>query len=156
MSKNKIISVPGICAGHPEHPELLWIFTLQPSGKLKYDHIEIDFPELPTDHQFLFRKFDVDMSGFDHCPYCESELYFFCKRCRTLSCFSWEQVDEKGHWTCHSCQSVYRMKPKTTPFRVEAQTTSLQSTPSLSQQTTSHHSTPTRAGNITQQWHPKK
>ena len=160
MSKNNIINVPGVCAGHPEHPELLWVFTILPSGKLKYDHIEIDFPEESSNDPFLFRKFDVDMSGFEHCPYCESELYFFCKRCRTLSCFSWDQVSDSQRWTCHSCNSVYRMKPKKTPFRVEAQADPHKHHQNNSTNThhTSHNTTSSStksSGHSTQYWHPK-
>ena len=110
MADYELVAVPGVCAGHPEHPELLWMFKLLPSGKLEFSHIEIDFPEPESIQQVSFRKFDVDMDKFDGCPYCEATLYFFCKRCRSLSCFAWDQVPASNQWTCWSCKSSYRMR----------------------------------------------
>ena len=162
-----LVAVPGVCAGHPEHPEMLWIFEQLPSGVLRFVKLEIDFPEPEAFTQAELKKFDVEMRGFEGCPYCEAKLYFFCKKCKTLSCFSWEQVNHDGLWTCHSCKSVYRMRPKTTPFRVEAQVGT-----QPAQQGHHHHApafpnTPNTqhtgsftnsllATGHTQSWHPKK
>ncbi|HAA53922.1 MAG TPA: hypothetical protein DCE42_04170 [Myxococcales bacterium] len=159
MSEYELIAVPGVCAGHPEHPELLWLFHLLPSGKLRFVRLEIDFPEPAEPSDLFLRKFDVDMTGFSCCPYCEAELYFFCKRCRTLSCFSWNQVPENQKWKCNACNSVYRMKPKRTPFQVEAQVNTTPQTSLPSSGETSASISRPNTGNInpnqTQQWHPK-
>jgi hypothetical protein len=159
MSERKQTAVPGVCAGHPEHPELLWIFDISRSGQLRFSHIEIDFPEHVATGEVQFRKYDVDMSGFTGCPYCEATLYFFCKRCKTLSCFSWEQVNEQRQWTCHNCESTYRMKPKKTPFRVEAQVGG-EAGQNLNETTSSSLSgnsaiRPKASIQDTQMWHPK-
>lgn len=164
MSDPTIVFVPGVCAGHPEHPELLWVFETQPSGLLKFSRIEIDFPEPAEEYSSNIKVFDVNMEGFDHCPYCEAELYFFCKRCHHLSCFNWTQVDESNKWTCYHCLSQYRMKLKTTPFRVAAQVGNDSSgrSPSDTQMgssVTPHLATPSGNGSgntqVTQMWHPK-
>jgi len=156
------VFIPGVCAGHPDHPELLWVFRLSASKKLIFDRLEIDFPEPDEDAVASFKTFDVDMRNFKGCPYCEAELYFFCKRCRSLSCFSWDQISDSHHWTCWSCKSVYRMKPKKTPFRVQAQTNNDAHAGSSRTQHTQSHTLHghTRAGgkkggSSTQVWHPK-
>ncbi|GEM_PF-2164378 len=163
-----LVAVPGVCAGHPEHPEMLWMFERLPSGVLRFLRLEIDFPEPDTYTQAEFKKFDVDMRGFEGCPYCEARLYFFCKKCKALSCFSWEQINSEGLWTCHSCHSIYRMRPKTTPFRVEAQIGAQDHThtnhPHAANinplNTNTGHFPPQQTANLspnrTQSWHPKK
>lgn len=158
MAKYELVAVPGACAGHPDHPELLWMFEVLPSGQLRFHNIEIDFPEHASAAQVQFRKYDVDMDAFDGCPYCEATLYFFCKRCRSLSCFDWGQVSDSRQWTCWSCESTYRMKPKKTPFRVEAQVGDQQSSSTGDTSTTNHGQVPSRPkGSFqdTQMWHPK-
>ncbi|MCB9639240.1 MAG: hypothetical protein H6728_08065 [Myxococcales bacterium] len=164
-SQQDLVAVPGVCAGHPEHPELLWMFERLPSGVLRFLRLEIDFPEPDSYTQAEFKKFDVDMRNFDGCPYCEARLYFFCKKCRSLSCFSWEQLNSEGLWTCHSCHSVYRMRPKTTPFRVEAQVGAQDQAGHQNISTSTHtqhtgqfapQQTLNLSPNRTQAWHPKK
>lgn len=160
---DKLVYVPGVCAGHPDHPELLWVFRRDHKQRLHFDSVEIDFPEPGTISEGTLHKFDVNMKGYKGCPYCEAKLYFFCKRCRSLSCFSWDQITAAHHWTCHSCQSVYRMKPKTTPFRVEAQVNASESksaNPETSADVSKTQSFQApQSGNKTQQrtqmWHPK-
>lgn len=163
MSEANLVYVPGICAGHPEHPELLWVFVTLPSGKLLFQRIEIDFPEPAAEYASPIQVFDVDMSGFQHCPYCESTLYFFCKRCHHLSCFDWSQVSVDEKWTCFHCLSQYRMKVKTTPFRVVAQagsdTVHYGETMNTSALAPSLRSQGKAAGgslHTTQIWHPKR
>lgn len=156
MADKKIVAIPGTCAGHPEHPELLWMFIVGRGGQLRFSHIEIDFPEHVAAGEVKFRKFDVDMSAFDGCPYCEAKLYFFCKRCRSLSCFAWDQVSDSQQWTCWSCESVYRMKPKKTPFRVEAQVGNQTGTETTSNSSGNNTITTGKGGfQDTQMWHPK-
>ena len=166
MSEPKIVYVPGMCAGHPEHPELLWVFEMLPSGKLQYRGLEIDFPEPADSYATQIQRFDVDMKGFERCPYCEAELYFFCKRCYHLSCYDWSQVDGENKWTCFHCLSQYRMKLKTTPFRVIAHVGAEASVPdhatintqlptNLQTQHTPPQHTLQGSLNSTQLWHPK-
>ncbi len=165
MSQPKIVYVPGMCAGHLEHPELLWVFAMLPSGKLQFHHIEIDFPEPADSYATQIQKFDVDMSHFERCPYCEAELYFFCKRCYHLSCFDWSQVDDDNKWTCFHCWSQYRMKLKTTPFRVIAHvgdesalpgdTVTTQHLPTNIPSQHNPQHTLQSSINSTQLWHPK-
>ncbi len=162
MPEPTLVFVPGVCAGHHEHPELLWVFDTLPSGLLKFSRLEIDFPEPAEEYSSHIKVFDVEMEGFDHCPYCEAELYFFCKRCHHLSCFAWSQVDKSNKWTCFHCLSQYRMKLKTTPFRVAAQVGNERSSTGDTMMGTSATSQikpvsgPTAgSNNMTQMWHPK-
>lgn len=164
-SDSNIVCVPGVCAGHPEHPELLWVFSADGSGKLTFQRLEIDFSEPASHYSTQIRRFDVDMDGFERCPYCEADLYFFCKRCNHLSCFDWGQVNSSEKWTCFHCMSQYRMKLKTTPFRVLAHVgddagagqdsgATLQNMPTG---ITSASPQQTQQGtiNVTHLWHPK-
>jgi hypothetical protein len=159
MIDTNIVCVPGICAGHPEHPELLWVFTVSPSGKLYYKGVEIDFSEPDMAAASQLKIFDVDMSDYDGCPYCEAGLYFFCKCCHHLSCFAWEQVESDQKWICWACHSKYRMKIKKTPFQVAA---SVSTVPQISngRQTLVTENTrlniPTEQSHITNMWHPRR
>ena len=130
----ELVKIHGYCAGHPEHPELLWVFEKVSEKKLVFREIEIDFPEIESSEETEtnFSFFDADMSNFTGCPYCEAKLYFFCKKCHSLSCFSWDQLDENQRWTCWGCKRSYRMRIKTTPFQIALPTESKkrQETPS--------------------------
>lgn len=156
MSERELVVIPGVCAGHAEHPELLWMFEVSSSGRLCFSHIEIDFPEHASEMQVEFKKFDVDMKRFEGCPYCEASLYFFCKRCRSLSCFSWDQINSDRQWTCWCCHSTFRMKPKKTPFRVEAQV-GVKGEQPMDSSVLRSRSTSQSRGTMqdTQMWHPK-
>jgi uncharacterized Zn-finger protein len=158
MSDQKIVTVVGNCAGHPQHPELLWVFEQVSGSQLRLLKVETDFPPPPTPPaKFAFQKFYVDMGNWERCPYCEAKLYFFCKQCHSLNCFAWHQVDEEDQgWNCPTCETRYQMRPKTSPFQVSAavehggQTSKTNTNLDLSSLSINGGPNPT------QSWHPSK